>query len=138
MQSVLQRCLVYLHLYSILKSDREITLETMVISMASWFIKQTSTNGLIFLTCPHIKIYNILKKFFFLVKGNAWLVCITIICPCVVVFRRFVEFFGILGSPNPKKWHSFGFVGIFEYIILPMLIIFFGMCPNSYGWMPSL
>ena len=28
----------------------------------------------------------------------------------------------ILGSPNPKKWLSFGFVGIFEYIILPMLI----------------
>ena len=44
----------------------------------------------------------------------------------------------ILGSPNPKKWLSFGFVGIFEYIILPMLIIFLGMCPNSYGWMPSL
>ena len=44
----------------------------------------------------------------------------------------------LLGSPNPKKWLSFGFVGIFEYIILPMLIIFLGMCPNSYGWMPSL
>ena len=44
----------------------------------------------------------------------------------------------VLGSPNPKKWLSFGFVGIFEYIILPMLIIFLGMCPNSYGWMPSL
>ena len=43
MQSVLQGCLVYhwvnnLHLYSFLKSDRQITLETMTISMASWFI----------------------------------------------------------------------------------------------------
>ena len=44
----------------------------------------------------------------------------------------------ILGSPNLKKWLSFGFVGIFEYIILTMPIIFLGMCPNSYGWMPSL
>ena len=44
----------------------------------------------------------------------------------------------ILGSPNPKKWLSFGFVGIFEYIILPMLIIFLSMCPNLYRWMPSL
>ena len=49
-----------------------------------------------------------------------------------------VEPVRILGSPNPKKWLSFGFVGIFEYIILPMLIIFLGMCPNSYGWMPGL
>ena len=52
MQSVLQGCLVYyrvnnLLLYSVLKSDRQITLETMVISMASWFVKQTCTNGLI-------------------------------------------------------------------------------------------
>ena len=56
---------------------------------------------------------------------------------CLVQFI-FIPICNLLGSPNPKKWLSFGFVGIFEYIILPMLIIFLGMCPNSYGWMPSL
>ena len=37
-----------------------------------------------------------------------------------------------------KKMLIFRFVGIFEYIILLMLILFLDMCPNSYGWMPSL
>ena len=36
-----------LHLHSILKSGRQFTLEILVISMASWFIKQTRKNGLI-------------------------------------------------------------------------------------------
>ena len=55
-----------------------------------------------------------------------------------IIFQYQVTKLVLLGSPNPKKWLNFGFVGIFEYIILPMLIIFLGMCPNSYGWMPSL
>ena len=48
------------------------------------------------------------------------------------------RFFYILGNPKPKKMLIFRFVGIFEYIILLMLILFHDMCPNSYGWMPSL
>ena len=37
----------------------------------------------------------------------------------------------ILGHPKPKKMHIFRFVGIFEYIILLMLILFLDMCQNS-------
>ena len=37
-----------------------------------------------------------------------------------------------------KKMLIFRFVGIFEYIILLMLILFLDMCPNSYGLMQSL
>ena len=52
----------HLHLYAILKSDPQITLETIVISMASWFIKQISTFDLIiFLTFPHLKLNNVLN-----------------------------------------------------------------------------
>ena len=47
------------------------------------------------------------------------------------VYGVLISFF--LGSPNPYTSLSFRFVGIFEYIILPMLIIFLDMCPNSYG-----
>ena len=37
----------------------------------------------------------------------------------------------ILGHPKPKKMLIFCFVGIFEYIILLMLILFLDMCQNS-------
>ena len=37
----------------------------------------------------------------------------------------------ILGHPKPKKMLIFRFVGIFEYIILLMLILFLDMCQNS-------
>ena len=37
----------------------------------------------------------------------------------------------ILGHPEPKKMLIFRFVGIFEYIILLMLILFLDMCKNS-------
>ena len=32
----------------------------------------------------------------------------------------------------------FSFCWHFEYIILHLLILFLDMCPNSYGWVPSL
>ena len=37
----------------------------------------------------------------------------------------------VLGHPKPKKMLIFRFVGIFEYIILLMLILFLDMCQNS-------
>ena len=37
----------------------------------------------------------------------------------------------ILGHPKPKKMLIFRSVGIFEYIILLMLILFLDMCQNS-------
>ena len=37
----------------------------------------------------------------------------------------------LLGHPKPKKMLIFRFVGIFEYIILLMLILFPDMCQNS-------
>ena len=37
----------------------------------------------------------------------------------------------VLGHPKPKKMLFFRFVGIFEYIILLMLILFLDMCQNS-------
>ena len=37
----------------------------------------------------------------------------------------------LLGHPKPKKMLIFRFVGIFEYIILLMLILFLDMCQNS-------
>ena len=37
----------------------------------------------------------------------------------------------ILGHPKPKKMLIFRFVGIFEYIILLMLILILDMCQNS-------
>ena len=37
----------------------------------------------------------------------------------------------ILGHPKPKKMLIFRFVGIFEYIILLMVILFLDMCQNS-------
>ena len=66
MRSVLQGSLVYhwvnnLHLYSILKSDRQITLETNGYFhgiMVYKTIKNTRFNFIIFLTCPHIKLYS--------------------------------------------------------------------------------
>ena len=44
------------------------------------------------------------------------------------------KFYGrlLLGHPKPKKMLIFfRFVGIFEYIILLMLILFLDMCQNS-------
>ena len=52
--------------------------------------------------------------------------------------NNFAYFSILLGHPNPKKMLIFRFVGIFEYIILLMLIIFLDMCQNSKGWMRSL
>ena len=40
-------------------------------------------------------------------------------------------FFLVLGHPKPKKMLIFRCVGIFEYIILLMLILFLDMCQNS-------
>ena len=37
----------------------------------------------------------------------------------------------VLGHPKPKKMLIFRFVGIFEYIILLMLILLLDMCQNS-------
>ena len=37
----------------------------------------------------------------------------------------------ILSHPKPKKMLIFRFVGIFEYIILLMLILFLDVCQNS-------
>ena len=37
----------------------------------------------------------------------------------------------LLGHPKPKKMLIFRFVGIFEYIILLVLILFLDMCQNS-------
>ena len=37
----------------------------------------------------------------------------------------------LLGHPKPKKMLIFRFVGMFEDIILLMLILFLGMCQNS-------
>ena len=37
----------------------------------------------------------------------------------------------LLGHPKPKKTLIFRFVGIYEYIILLMLILFLDMCQNS-------
>ena len=50
-----------------------------------------------------------------------------------------------INDNTPITWQSkvkkdayFSFCWHFEYIILLMLIVFLDMCPNSYGWMPSL
>ena len=54
-------------------------------------------------------------------------------------YRQLNDFMKVLlGNPKPKKMIIFRFVGIFEYIILLILILFLDMCTNSYGWMPSL
>ena len=61
-----------------------------------------------------------------------------IVTEALVYLLDNIYFRFILGNPKPKKMLVFRFVGIFEYIILLMLILFLDMCPNSYGWMPSL
>ena len=44
----------------------------------------------------------------------------------------------IVGNPNRKKMHIFGFVGIFEYILKTTFNIIFSMYTKPKGWMPSL
>ena len=58
----------------------------------------------------------------------------------ILVIRQLIytDLYYIPGNPKPKKMLIFRFVGIFEYNILLVLILFLDMCPNSYGWMPSL
>ena len=41
-------------------------------------------------------------------------------------------------NPKLKKMLIFRSVGIFEYIILHMIMLFLNMYANPYGWMPSL
>ena len=50
---------------------------------------------------------------------------------CLLLHLHLLETFLLLGHPKPKKMLIFRFVGIFEYIILLMLILFLDMCQNS-------
>ena len=68
------------------------------------------------MTCPFFRVIFIVK----LLTDDVFALF------CIVPF-----FFIILGHPKPKKMLIFGFVGIFEYIILLMLILFLDMCQNS-------
>ena len=47
----------------------------------------------------------------------------------VIIVQKVKKY--ILGHQKPKKMLIFRFVGIFEYIILLMLILFLDMCQNS-------
>ena len=48
--------------------------------------------------------------------------------PCVLYFKVSAWIFLLVGNPNRKKMHIFGFVGIFEYICKTTFNIIFSMC----------
>ena len=52
--------------------------------------------------------------------------------PCVLKLRYNQNCpFLVVGNPNQKKMHIFGFVGIFEYICKTTFNIIFCMCTES-------